>query len=170
MQPACSRNLWARPRRKPEEEAWAASPCHQFLPKIVKKKDDAESQRVKFASKVSCNLSNSLLCSVNDFLPREWSLRPESASVELLQTGEIFALWSSVCGRARKLKEEEVFCHIRATYLIRKTNQLNKRKSTDPEGKGRNTKRGPKSKAETTPKSERKEKFTCPNPNPKPRS
>jgi hypothetical protein len=57
--------------------------------------------------------------------------------VELLQTGEIFALWSSVCGRARKLKEEEVFCHIRATYLIRKTNRLNKRKSTNPEEKER---------------------------------
>jgi hypothetical protein len=65
----------------------------------------------------------------------------------------------SVCGRARKLEEEEeVFCHIRATYLIRKTNQLKKRKSTNPEGKGRNTKRGPKSKAETTPKTEREEK------------
>jgi hypothetical protein len=53
----------------------------------------------------------------------------ESASVELLQTGEIFVLWSSICGRALKLKEEEVFCRIPETYLIRQTNQLNKRRS-----------------------------------------
>jgi hypothetical protein len=50
---------------------------------------------------------------------------PQSASVELLQTGEIFVLWSNICGHALKLKEEEVFCRIPETYLIRQTNQLN---------------------------------------------
>jgi len=84
--------------------------------------------------------------------------------------GKIFPLWSKICGHARKLKEEEVFYHIHATYLIKKTNQLNKRKNTNLKGKGRNTKRGPKSKAKTMPKSEREDKCTCPYRNPKPRS
>jgi hypothetical protein len=54
---------------------------------------------------------------------------PESTSVELLQTGEIFVLWGNNCGHALKLKEEEVFCRIPESYLIRQTNQLNKRRS-----------------------------------------
>jgi hypothetical protein len=84
----------------------------------------------------------------------------KSASVELLQTGEIFALWSErlwTCAQAGGggggLLPHP--CHL----LNQKNKSIKeKEKSTNPEGKGRNTKRGPKSKDETTPKSEREEK------------